>query len=342
MIFENPGAFWLFAVLPLPLLGLGLWGWAAKREIVGTFHLDVRRQKRSQMLKYSLAGCLMALLVVALAVPKLATFSVAGAKRTGEIALLVDDSASMAARPDPDSPSRLERAKPILYDLLDRMKELGDVRISLHGFTSIARSHVPFVGEDDYPYLRESIRQVLDIQSTPGSGTSLGRPILNVADKFSEDAEAKLLILLGDGETFLGLTRGVHEIERGWIEEAIEKARQEGIKVITVGIGEREGAKVPVYNTKGTFTGDYAKLQGAEYITYLEEEGLQEIASQTGGKYFYEKELDEFIEYIEENLVLVTTGEIGEEVITYRSIAHWFVLGSLPLWVVFARRYLLS
>jgi Ca-activated chloride channel family protein len=341
MIFENPGVLWLLLVLPFLLFGLWLIGWMTKKEIAETFRLDLRRLKTSQVEKYILAGVLMALLVGALALPKLAFSSFAAPEKTGEIALLVDVSASMAAQKDPDSPNRLERVKPILYEIIDRMEELGEVKISLYGVTSIARSHVPFVGKEDYPYLKESIKKLLGINSTPGEGSSLGRPILNVAGKFSQEEKVKLIILFSDGEVFIGETRGIHEVERGWIEEAIKKATGEGIKVITVGIGEREGSKIPLYD-EGGFTGEFAKLEEADYISFLEEEGLKEIASRTGGKYFLEADREGLIEFIKENLRSVTTEGVIKEVKVYRSIAHWFLLAALPVWVIFARRYLLA
>lgn len=342
MIFENPGALWLLLVLPFLFLGLGLWGWRAKKEIAETFQLNLRRLKRSQVEKYITAGVLMALLVGAFALPKLPISSLRAPKRAGEIALLVDVSRSMAAQNDLDSHNRLERAKPILYEIIDRMEELGEIRISLHGFSNIARSLVPFVGKEDYPYLKESVKKVLDIYATPGQGSSLGRSILDVAEKFSPDSKVKLIILFSDGEAFLGTTRGTREAETGWVEEALKKAREVGIKVITIGIGEREGAKIPVHDIKGEFTGEYAKLQGVDYISYLEEDGLKEIASQTGGRYFFEKNREGLIEFIEENLSLATPEGVAEEVKGYRYIAHWFLLGALPIWVIFARNYLLK
>lgn len=342
MIFENPSALWLLLALPPLLFGLGLWGWKAKKEIAVMFSLGLRRLRRKQVEKYIIAGVLMALLIVALALPRVAFTASATPKKSGEIALLVDVSASMAAQKDLDTPSRLERVKPILYEIIDSMEELGDVKISLHGFGDIARSLVPFVGKEDYPYLKGSIKKLLDINSTPGEGTSLGQPILNVAGKFSPDEKVKIIILFSDGEAFIGWTRGIHETERGWIEEALKKAREEGIKVITVGVGELEGAKIPLYDEYGEFTGDYDKLRGVDYISYLEEEGLKEIASRTEGDYFFEKNREGLIEFIEENLTLATTEGIPEEVKGYRYIAHWFLLGALPIWVIFARNYLLK
>jgi Ca-activated chloride channel family protein len=342
MRFENPGALWVLPALALLFMGLGLWGWRAKKELAEAFQLDLRRLKRRQVEKYATGGAAMALLVGALALPQLPTSSPRAPKAAGEIALLVDVTRSMAAQQASDSPNRIERAKPILYEIVDRMEELGEVSISLHGCTNRARSLVPFVDKEDYPYLKVTIDKVLDIFGAPGEGSSLGRSLSDVADKFSPGAKAKLIVLLSDGEGFIGVTRGMHEAEQGWLDEALNKARDLGIKVITIGIGERDGAKIPLHDVEGEFTGEYAKLQGVDYISYLEEDSLREIASQTGGRYFFERDRDGLIEFVEQNLASAGTQEVTAEVRGYRYIAHWFVLAALPLWVVFARNYLLK
>jgi hypothetical protein len=342
MIFENPGALYLLMALPPLLFGLGLWGWRAKKEAAVLFLLDLWHLRRKQVEKYIIAGILMALLIVALALPMIAFSSFATPEKTGEIVLLVDVSTSMAAQKNLGSLSRLERVKPILYEIIDSMEDLGQVKISLHGFTDIARSLVPFVGKEDYPYLKESIKKVLDINSTPGKDTSLGQPILNVAGKFSIDEQTRLIIIFSDGEFFSWGKREMSNTERGFIEGAVLKALGEGIKVITVGIGEREGAKIPLYDINGKFTGKYSQLVGVDYISYLEEDGLEEIASRTGGEYFFEDNLGGLTEFVKENLSSATAPGVTKEVKVYHSISYWFVLAALPIWVVFARRYLLG
>ncbi|MFC2026535.1 VWA domain-containing protein [Chloroflexota bacterium] len=342
MIFENPSALWLVLTLPTLLFGLSLWGWRAKKEAVELFLLDIRHLKRKQAEKYIIAGILIVLLFVALALPKVAFSASATSEKTGEIALLVDVSGSMAAQKNLYSASRLERVKPILYEIIDSMEDLGQVKISLYGFTSIARSHVPFVGKEDYPYLRESIRKVLDINSTPLRDTSLGQPILDVAANFSQDEKAKIIILFSDGEPYYWSHRGMTNTERKSIELAVLTVAEMGIKVITIGIGEPEGAKIPIYDIDVKFTGQYEQLLGVDYITYLEEEGLKEIASRTGGEYFLEKNRAGLIKLIRDNISSINAGEVTEEVKIYRPIAHWFLLAALPIWVVFTRRHLLD
>jgi uncharacterized protein YegL len=340
MSFEYPGALWLLLILPCLLLVLGLWGWLVRRDIAGTFQLDLHCLTRRHLEKYVLIVVLVVLLVGAVASPRLSHFSVAKARRSGEIVLLVDVSPSMAAKPDLETPTRLERVQAILYELIDQMAELRDVRLSLHAFTSIARSHVPFVGEEDYAYLRESIGKVLAISSIPGQGTSLGRPIQQVLDKFSENGNAKLIVLFSDGEPFIGLTRGMYDLEREWIEQAVDKALQKDVQVITVGVGEPGGAKIPISDSEGNFTQEYAKLRGADYVTYLDEGLLADIAARTGGRYFYESDRRALATFIEQSLSPGGGGAV-EQVEDYRYVGHWLLLAALPVWLLLARRHLL-
>ncbi|MFZ7130966.1 MAG: vWA domain-containing protein [Eubacteriales bacterium] len=308
--------------------------------------------KRKQIEKYILIGVIMALLIISLSNPKISYYSSPTLQRTGEVMLLIDVSGSMAARENIDSPSRLERIKPILYDMIDNIGELVQVKISLYGFTEITRSLVPFVETDDYQYLKESIDKVLDIYATPGSGSSLGKSLQNAIPRFSEDAQSKLIILISDGEAYINDTRGMTYHERLYIDEAIEQAIEEDITIITVGVGEKAGAKIPLFNSDGEFTGEYSKLQkeakgkiytsANDYVTYLEEEGLKEIANETGGEYFFENSLDGLNDLIAENLTAVNDMGFHREVINYFPINNWFSLATIPIWILFVKRHILE
>jgi Ca-activated chloride channel homolog len=342
MNLENSDALWLIPVSLFVLLGLGVWGWRAKRELARLFRVDLDRLKEKHVAKLFAAGILMALLATALASPRF-PFSVAPTpSKAGEVALLVDVSTSMAGRRDPNAPSILERTKPLLREIVDHMQELGGVRMGLYGFTNMARSHVPFVGRQDYPYLKSTIDKVLDINSTPGSGSGFGRSILDVASKFSKEAKIKLIVLFSDGEAFVGVSRGVQDTERGLFEQAMTRARLEGIKVITVGVGEPKGAKIPLYKTDGTFTGEYARLHDADLYFYLRTERLREIASRTGGRYYDENDRQGLIRFIKENLDSAPYEEIAGKTTEYRSIARWLILACLPVWAMIARHFLIG
>jgi Ca-activated chloride channel family protein len=342
MLFDNPDALWLLPLLPVMLMALAWWGWERKKEIAGTLALDSTPLRRKQLEKYVTAAVLAALLVIAMALPKVASSSFAPPEKAGEIALLVDVSGSMAARKDVNSPSRLQRVKTMLYELVDHLEELGHPKVSLHGFTNIARSLVPFVGSEDYGYLRESISQLLDIYAVPGQGSVLGQSILDVMGKFTPDGTVKLILLFSDGEPFIGATRGLRDQEKQLIEQAIQKANQTGIAVITVGVGEPEGAKIPVYDAQGQFTGTYAKIEGGDYVSYLEEEQLKDLAARTGGKYLNERNRGDLVPLIRDRLAPAASYSAGKEVRVYQSLAPWVLLAAFPIWILFARRHWLG
>jgi Ca-activated chloride channel family protein len=341
MVFRNPDVLWLLLALPPLLAGLGVWGWRIKRKIAGVFQLDVEQLRTKQVEKYVMAGLLSLLLTLSLSLPEVAFSSSPIIESTGEVMLQVDTSASMAAQKNHGSPSRLARVKTMLYEIIGSMEELGQVRVSLFGFTNTARSLVPFVAQDDYPYLTESIDRVLDINSVPGQNSSLGQPILDVLGKFSDDAQSKLIVLFSDGEPFMGQTRGMSSYESGLIEKSIRGAAEKGVKVLTVGVGEAEGAKIPIFNTGGEFTGAYAKLQGIDFVSYLEDSGLRNVALGTAGEYFFENDQVDVSVFIMNNLASVGTSELFKEVKNYQSVAIWFILAVLPIWAIFVRRHVL-
>ncbi len=342
MVFDNPGALWLIPVLLLALSALGVWGWSAKAEIAETVALDEGPLQSKQVEKYGIAALLGVLLIVAAALPKTASAGLAPPEKAGQIALLVDVSGSMAAQKDIHSPSRLTRCKVMLDDLVDHLEELGQPHVSLSGFTNIARTHVPWIGKEDYGYLKQSVDKILAVYSIPGQGSVLGQSLLDVLVKFSPGGSVKLVVLFSDGEPFLGATRGLRPEERALLDQAIQKAKDAGIAVITVGVGETEGAKIPIYSGSGDFTGEYAKLGTSDMVTYLVEDQLREIAEKTGGRYFTEANEGDLVPYLREKLASAESVGTVAEVKLYHSLAPWILLASLPVWVVFARRHLLD
>jgi Ca-activated chloride channel family protein len=84
-----------------------------------------------------------------------------------------------------------------------------------------------------------------------------------------------VMILMSDGE----------ELEAAAVNAAKEAAEM-GIRIYTIGIGSREGVPIPVPSKNGEVA--YKKdMQGNIVTTRLEDGTLQEIASVTGGLYFY-------------------------------------------------------
>jgi Ca-activated chloride channel family protein len=187
-------------------------------------------------------------------------------KREGvEVIIALDVSNSMLA--EDITPSRLERAKQAISQLVDQLRE---DRIGLILFAGDAYTQIPITND----YL--SAKMFL---STAGpdavskQGTAIGSAIALGMRSFTPESEkSRALIIITDGEN--------HEDDPvGQAREAAEK----GIVVHTIGIGSPGGSPVPVKAGGGT---DYLKdSEGNTVISKLDEKSLQEIASVTGGRY---------------------------------------------------------
>jgi Ca-activated chloride channel homolog len=348
MIFDNPYVFWfLLAIMPV-LIILGILSWKAKKRTADLFLLNLRRLRNKHLEKYLLYAVLTLLLTFAWSTPQIAVSTSLTPEKIGKVVLLVDVSGSMAARTDIKSASRLERVKTMLYSFIDEMELLGGVEISLCAFTDIATSLVPLVGKEDYSYLKESIEKILDINSVPGTDTRIGDPLLEIFDlpgldiiHSSSIEEPKFIIVISDGEVYYLDTPGVGLTEKVAITNAVNKAKEYDVKIVTVGVGEENGAKIPLFDSSGIFTGLYSNIEGTDIISYLQEDVLKDIADRTGGEYFYEDEVNRLISYIESNLVTVKT--IGtKSVDVYQPVAMWFLIAAVPVWVFLARRHFLG
>lgn len=187
-------------------------------------------------------------------------------KREGvEVVIALDVSNSMLAADI--APSRLERAKQAITQLVDQLRE---DRIGLILFAGDAYTQIPIT--NDYLSAKMFLATA-GPDAVSKQGTAIGAAIdLGIRSFTPESDKSRALIIITDGEN--------HE------DDAVEKAREaaeKGIVVHTIGIGSPDGSPIPVETGGRT---DYLKdSQGNTVISKLDEKGLQEIASVTGGRY---------------------------------------------------------
>ena len=329
---ENPIALWLLAPVIVFIFGLGFWGWRAKREFIEIFKIDIVRAKKNQIVKQTISGIILVLLVISIVYSGFLHEPEKKPQVSGQIAFLVDVSGSQAAQILPH-PNRLERVRIMLSEIIDR---LPGEEFSIHGFTNMSRSLAPFT--KDHLFLKRTIERVLDIFCVPGIGTTFGEPLLNVIDKFPENEEQKnkIIILFSDGEFFhpryLGQIGQPSPRERELIEKALNNARQRNIRIITVGVGKKQGEPIPLFDQEGNFI-EYVKRGKEIYLTYLNEELLEKIAFGAGGRYFSEKDLEDIINYIE---TILGNREREER---ERKMPYLLLFPIVFLWVIFAKYY---
>ena len=207
-----------------------------------------------------LAG--LALLVLALARPQLTQRETVVESDGIDIMLALDTSGSMDALDftvGVQEASRLTVARRVLAEFI---RGRPHDRLGLVVFGEEAFTQVPLTLDHDTLL---SFLRLVEIGMAGPNKTAVG-DALAVASKRLDglDAPSKVVVLLTDGRSNAG---------RLSPEQAAQAAEALGIRIYTVGVGAMEGAGGSIF---GMFRrGDH-----------VDEEALQQIATQTGGQYF--------------------------------------------------------
>jgi len=225
---------------------------------------DVSIAKRA--FKQGLVLFAMASLIIAIADPQVGT-RLEEVKREGiDLFIALDVSLSMKA--EDIRPSRLEKAK---RDVSDILRKLHGDRVGLVVFAGEAFVQFPLTA--DYSAADLFINAV-DVDAVPVPGTMIGNAIDLALRSFRQDLPTqKAIIVVSDGENTEGDVAG-----------AVERAKKEGVRVYTIGMGTAEGAPIPVY-TDGVRADYHRDRAGNIVLTKLDESALQQIALATGGSY---------------------------------------------------------
>lgn len=209
------------------------------------------------------------LMSVALARPQMIYENRVVKKNGIDIAISLDLSQSMLQ--DDFSPNRLEKAKEVLGEFIDKR---GNDRLSLIVFGGDAYTKVPLTF--DHNVVKEMVSKLTVDDITSNNRTAIGMGIGVALNRLkNSEAKSKVIILLTDGENNSG------EMSPS---AAADIAKELGIKIYTIGIGARE-IQIP------TLFG-YQTVKNNE----LDENLLQNIAKTTGGEYFRAGDSKEFKE----------------------------------------------
>ncbi|MCB0495178.1 MAG: VWA domain-containing protein [Cyclobacteriaceae bacterium] len=217
--------------------------------------------------KIALRSIYFALLIVALMGPSFGS-SKREVKSIGkDIMIAIDLSRSMNANDVP--PTRLTKVKFELNKIVD---EFSSDRIGLIIFSSEAFMQCPLT------YDQAALNLFIETLHTglvPNAGTDFGPALamaldkLETKDESSVDTKAKIILLISDGEDFGEDT-----------DNALEKIKERGIKLFTLGVGTAKGSKIETAN------GYMKDREGNDVITKLDSKSLKRLAAKTGGKYF--------------------------------------------------------
>jgi Ca-activated chloride channel family protein len=222
------------------------------------------------LIKFTVRAAYFALFIIALLNPTFGDVKKELKAVGKDIYIALDLSPSMNA--NDISPSRLEKAK---YELKNMISHFSSDRIGLIIFTSQAFLQCPLTS--DHQALLQFI-ETLHTDLIENKGTDFTPPLAMALEKhlLSETTEginnrnAKVIILISDGENFGDKTLA-----------AAQKIEMSKIKLFTLGIGTESGSKIPLKD------GGFKRNEKKELvISSLQSKSLKTLAEITKGRYF--------------------------------------------------------
>ncbi len=271
--FAQPGwgmGLWVWLVVVLVLVVLERRGSDAVDRLVGVT-LQERLVDRpaswrrwARIVFLSLSGVLM---LIALMQPQWGMRFVATPRVGAEIMIAIDVSRSMLA--DDAKPTRLDRAKAEVSDLLGYLKDDYVGLIAFAGRASVLSPMTP-----DKSFLRLALDSA-GPHSVSRGGTRLAEPIRRAIAGMGEPGPAqRALILITDGED--------HD---SFALDAAKAAAAAGIKIIAIGFGDEGGSEIYVRDRKTGARTLVRDGDGNPVVSRLDGDLLRELALATDGAF---------------------------------------------------------
>jgi len=266
MNFGNDKALWLLFTIPVVLVPAYTWCFwrkartlriLASNDMLKKINTSVSLKK--QIIKAFLLIAAFVSIVAALTEPKWNPKPQQIKRQGRDIAILLDTSRSMLA--EDIKPSRLERSKIAISDLLETLK--GD-RVAIITFAGNSTIKCPLT--QDYSFIRMVLADI-STESTSRGGTMIGDAIRKATQEVfdRQSREYKDIVLITDGED--------HE---SFPVEAAKKAGIEG--------DEDQGSRIPITGPDGQSS--FLQYKGQEIWSKVDGDTLREIVYTTeGGKY---------------------------------------------------------
>ena len=204
-----------------------------------------------------------------------------------EIMLVVDVSNSMLA--EDFEPNRLERTKYAINKLFEGLQQ---ERVGLIALAGEPKVQLPITS--DYR-MAQAFSKRLSPSLVGEQGTAIGKALQLAALSFSSQSEkSRVIVLITDGEN--------HEDDAVAVAQM---AKEQGIRIYTIGIGTPEGAPIEI-------GGEFVKDENDEIVvSKLGEEMLQEIASVTEGAYVRASKQDIGLEEVVKSINQMEKSELS-------------------------------
>ena len=193
------------------------------------------------------------------------TETVTVSEASADVMFVLDVSRSMLA--EDAAPNRLARAKAEISQLVSR---LDRHRVGLVAFAGRAVPVCPLTPDHSY---FNTVLSTVDTRSAGKGGSRVGEAIKTALRGFPGVTGAKLMVLISDGDD-----------QDAYTQEAAQKARDAGVKIVVVGLGSETGSQITLTDPQ---TGAKTTLvyEGKPVISKLDGDALRKIALTTEGAY---------------------------------------------------------
>jgi Ca-activated chloride channel family protein len=302
--------FLVIPVIVLLFLGVLWWKKRVQRQFADKHLMDKLSPEKStfkSFLKMAVLTLGLSLLIIALSNPKMGT-KLETVKRQGvDIVFALDVSKSMLA--EDIAPSRLEKAKQIITRIIDK---LGSDRI---GIIIYAGNSYPLLPITTDHAAAKMFLQNAHPDMVSSQGTAINEAIERAITYFDNDEQTnRFLFVVSDGE----------DHEENTMELA-SQAKNEGIKVYTVGVGTAKGAPIPL-KADGEIYGYKKDNKGEVVITKMMDNILMEISEAGNGDYINGNKTQETIDMVEDLLVRAEKSEFETKQFSdYKDQFQWFI-----------------
>jgi len=229
-----------------------------------------------------------------------------------DIVICLDASKSMFAQDI--KPSRIERAKSDIAYLIDN---LNTHQVGIVAFAGDAYVMCPLTTDVEAAKL---FLDIIDPSTIPRPGTNLEKAVAVSASLFNPKEESyKALILITDGDNLEGDPM-----------PAVENAKNQGIRIFTVGVGTLEGATIPEPDN-ATGGVNYKKDQDQKIVvSRLADRLLLLVAKATDARYYRAEGL--YVNRLAEELDRMKKKEIaGGEYVEFEERFQYFLIPAFIL-----------
>ena len=314
--------FWTLLAIPVIILLfvlLQIWRRTAQKKFADSHLLNRLSPNQSlfkSVLKVAVLCAAFGCLSLALVNPKIGTKLEIVRSQGVDIVFAIDVSKSMLA--EDIAPNRLEKSKQLVREIIN---SLASDRVGIIAYAGKAFPQLPIT--TDYASAKMFL-QNMNTDMLSSQGTAIHEAIQLAKTYYDDDEQTnRILIIISDGED-----------HGGEAVDIAEEASDEGIRILTVGVGNAKGGPIPI-KRNGVVLNYKKDSNGETVITRLDESTLREIAEETDGVYVNGSNTADVVDTIKDVLDKMDKKEFeSKQIADFKDQFQWFLgLGILLLFI---------